>query len=80
LLLVVFFESTVLPFPSLECWVSVVFTVPGGCEMSTGAVEVVEDVVSDDVVCARAGLVINSRAQALTAKYFFIEITPSYFF
>lgn len=70
----VFFESTVLPLPSFELCVSVVLNVWGAGVTTAGTAKVVDNVVLEDVVCAKALLVIRNKAHVLAATYFFIVI------
>lgn len=60
--------------PSFELWLSVVLSVPGGGATTAGTAVVVDVVVLDVVVCAKAAPVIRNKTPALARMYFFILI------
>jgi hypothetical protein len=71
---VAFFEATTLPLPSFELREPVVLIVPGAGTTITGAVVEVDDVISEEVVCARAPPATRIKAHVLAAKHIFIVI------
>lgn len=66
-----------VPLPSFEDLVSVVLSVPSGGGTMAGTAVLVEDEVSVEADCAKAGPVIKINKQAPVVRCFFMKFSVS---